>query len=101
MTPRQLDEALRQALAEKDPGYIPPERPASPQARQNNTTAQQAATAPTQAALCQHDGIQSACPQCRRDNDPTQAAARIITEIRRERAHPPRPPGELARVAHK
>jgi hypothetical protein len=89
-TPKQLDEALRLTLAEKDPGYIPPERPTSTQARWNNHTARAAATAPAADQLCDggHGGIKGACPQCRAENDPNQAAARIIREIRRERAHP-------------
>jgi hypothetical protein len=105
MTPKQLDAALRQALAERDPAYVPPERPPSAEARWNNAAARAAAAplqpAPAPAArtpfaspgaqLCAggHGGIEGACAQCRRENDPNQAAARIIAEIKAERAHPP------------
>jgi hypothetical protein len=88
MTPAQLREALARAAAEADPGYIPPERPPSVLARINNAAARAAAAPPAPARLCGggHGGVEGACPQCRREADPAQAAARIIAEIQAERA---------------
>ena len=87
MTDTQLQAAMRQTRAEADPGYIPPDRPASLRARRNNAQAR-ATVARAQEpakATCVHGGKPGACPMCRRDNDPWRAAERIIAEIQQER----------------
>ena len=113
MTDAQLTAAMRQTAAEAAPGYIPPDRPASPQARHNTAQARHAATPPrapsprdeppadihaemaaadaaddtrmAPAVCARHGGLVGACPQCRHEADPTRAAKRIIAEIKAER----------------
>lgn len=86
MSPAELAQALRERQERAKPGYIPPQRPASPQARLNNAEARLAAERPGgRAGLCGHGGVVGACPKCRQADDPAQAAARIIAEIQRER----------------
>lgn len=83
----QLAAALRAAKAEAAPGYIPQARPPSAEAISNNADARTKAAAPAPDRTCQrHGGIEGACPLCRRENDPNQAAARIIHDVQRERA---------------
>jgi uncharacterized protein DUF6011 len=87
MTPDQLRASLQVAKEEAAPGYIPPDRPASPQARHNNAQARavvETASTP-QRATCVHGGMPGACPTCRYEADPNNAAARIIREIQGER----------------
>jgi len=83
----QLAASLRAAKQEAAPGYIPPTRPPSAEARVNNADARAKAAAPDPDRVChRHGGIEGACPQCRREADPNQAAARIIYDVQRERA---------------
>lgn len=87
MTPGQLRASLQVAKEEAAPGYIPPDRPASPEGRHNNAQARaviETASTP-QRATCDHGGMPGACPTCRYEADPRNAAARIIREIQQER----------------
>jgi len=87
MTPAQLRAAIKQAAEEADPGYIPPARPATGEALATNADARtvaEQASAPARNA-CVHGGMRGACPMCRREEDPTRAAERIITKILAER----------------
>lgn len=77
---------LADALTRQHPGHIPPERRPSTTARLNNHHARQAARTPgTQETCARHGGIVGVCPNCREENDPLRAAARIVYDIRRER----------------
>lgn len=87
MTPAQLRAAMEQTRNENDPAFIPPERPASPRAQRTNAVARATialAQEPAR-AMCVHDGIRGACPGCRYEADPRNAAARIIREVQGER----------------
>lgn len=87
LSPEQLHAALRQAVAEADPGYIPPQRPASVRARRTSATARAIvaeASAPAR-VTCDHGGLPGRCPMCRREADPEQAADRIIAEVQADR----------------
>lgn len=87
MTNEQLRAAMAQTRAEAAPGYIPPTRPASPRAQRTNAVARaviEQAQQPAR-ATCVHGGMPGACPDCRYEADPANAAARIIREIQTER----------------
>ena len=87
MTAEQLRAALLDRARQDDPFRIPGDRPPSPVARRNNAIARAIiaqARAP-ESARCHHGGTPGACPECRREADPTRAAERIIREIRAER----------------
>jgi hypothetical protein len=76
-------EQLADALRRNQPGYVPKDAPArpSPTARRNHAEIARV-TAPTPAAKrCTHEGVPGSCPLCRRDNDPSRAAERIIAVI--------------------
>jgi hypothetical protein len=87
LTPEERAEYLELAIAERRPGYIPPDRPASPDARQNTAAVRQAVAAaqnPTGHG-CEHGAREGRCALCRRDQDADQAATRIIRLVRAER----------------
>lgn len=87
MTTARLSAAAAQVRAKADPAYIPPQRPPSPQARRTNALARatiERARNPA-TATCHHDGTPGRCPQCRAENDPWQAAKRVIRLIRADR----------------
>ncbi len=79
-TDQELADALRLTMEESQPGYIPPQRPPTAQARANHAAVAaivDQATAPT---LCVHDGIVGKCPDC--VYEAKYPAARIVREIR-------------------
>lgn len=81
MTGEQLRHALELTTAEKQPGYIPPQKPASVDAQLNNRAARtvvEQATAPEVCAA--HGGIVGKCPDCR--YEVLNPAARIIREVK-------------------
>jgi len=81
MTPEQLLAALKLTKAEADPGYIPPTRPPSAQARHNHAAVQAVVQQADAPPTCQaHGGILGQCPLCRHEQ--ANPAARIIREIR-------------------
>lgn len=87
LTPEQKERALALAAREADPHYVPPARRPSAVALANRAAVRAAVQAPAPEAVCaRHGGVVGRCPQCRREADPTQAAARIIWEIQQERA---------------
>jgi hypothetical protein len=103
LTRAQKLEMLALAAAEDKPGYIPPTRPASAQARRNHAELQhvvaplnvypdypgrqqeadQQDPAKSTILCAPHGGVLGSCALCRRDNDPKLIADRIIAAVQR------------------
>lgn len=87
LTPEERERALELAAKERDPHYVPPARRPSAEARANHAEVRTLTAQPADEQVCdRHGGVVGRCPQCRREADPTQAAARIIFDIQQERA---------------
>lgn len=81
MSGEQLRAALELTIAERQPGYIPPARPPSLEARSNHAAVQRIVTQAETPATCQaHGGILGQCPLC--TYEALHPAARIIREIK-------------------
>jgi hypothetical protein len=68
------------------PGYIPPAKPVSMEARWTNADARATVEAAAARNVCErHGGLAGACPLCRQEEDPAYGVARVIAEIQAER----------------
>lgn len=86
MTGDQLRTAADLTKEEAKPGYIPPTRHATTEARMTNAAARHVVQQATTPGTCKpHGGLIGQCPLCKRDGDPTQIADRVIREIQAER----------------
>jgi serine/threonine protein kinase HipA of HipAB toxin-antitoxin module len=89
LTRAQKLEMLALAAAEAKPGYIPPTRPASPQARANRADALTAIDQVVECG-CGSGALAGRCPECRAEQtDPmgvlAKRVARVIARIRATR----------------
>lgn len=93
MTGEQLRAAADLTKEEAKPGYIPPTRQLTIEARMTNAIARRTAEQAAAPQVCEaHGGLIGKCPMCRTPNDAAHAAvmlaeavARVIAKVRDER----------------
>jgi hypothetical protein len=92
MTGEQLRAAADLTKEEAKPGYIPPTRQLTIDARMTNAAARRTVQQATTPEVCEHGSLPGRCPMCRRPNDTAHAAAmlaesvaRVIARVRAER----------------
>lgn len=86
MTGQQIRDAIALTAEMAKPGYIPPDRGASFEAKLTNAEARATVEAAQARAVCtRHGGLLGACAMCRQEEDPAFGVQRLIAEIRAER----------------
>lgn len=92
MTGQQLRAAADLTREEAKPGYIPPTKAATIDARMTNAAARRTVAQANTPDVCEHDSLPDRCPTCRRPTDGAHASAllaeavtRFIAQIRAER----------------
>lgn len=82
LTPAERPVMIAAAQASARPGYVPPPRVMSVQARVNRLLLQQTVQEAVRPQVCRHDQIVGRCGRCARRDVPATCAVDIIEQVR-------------------